>query len=72
MNGQRIVSVNAVLRAPSERIVLAVGERIVGVAPGWNGRLIVYIESPREPAAPVGGGERTTEGERAVTEEVSP
>jgi hypothetical protein len=72
MNEQRIVSVSAISRAPSERIVLAAGERIISVAPGFNGRLVVYIESPREPAAPEDGGDRTTAGERAVTEEVSP
>ena len=55
----------------TEPIVLHEGERIIGVAPGWNGRLIVYVEQSRQ-AAPEGvtNDAAITPAERAVVGEL--
>jgi hypothetical protein len=64
-------SVRAVQARISERILMHEDERIVGVAPGFNGTLIVYVEAKREAPPTPEEADRTPEGERAVTEEVA-
>lgn len=55
-----------------ERFAISDDEEVINAYPGVGSMLTVVIRAPREtPLKYAGQGERTTEGEKAVTEEVS-
>lgn len=64
-------SIRSVERVTGQRFDLASDERIVGVSPGYNGKLIVWLASAREAPPTEEEATRTPEGERAVTEDVA-
>jgi len=65
-------SVRSVEALIGQRISIGTEERIVGVSPGYNGKIIVWVEMDRSAPVSIEEADRTPEGERAVTEEVSP